>query len=296
MTAGRALLWAFCIELGALGTSAGLHAADSKVDPTYLYRRMDAVQAKPSEISTPGCRYKPLFGAGDDETRVVHGVARFGEVIVDPGGESARVRYEGEEQAYFVLGGEGVLRYGDVEHPLVADDFFYLPPGVELRVSNPKSAPLRMLVMGYHIPKGTKLTIPDKLLIANATIAKRQVVGGHPDSTLYQLLMGGVESKRDIIAAGHVLTSLFLMDIKPGGTNDPHHHPTEEEIYLILEGKGDMVAGGGVDGREGRHPATAGDAYFIRLNATVGFYADKSPGAGNARVLAVRSRYPFPSR
>jgi uncharacterized cupin superfamily protein len=97
-----------------------------------------------------------------------------------------------------------------------------------------------------------------------------------------------------VIAAGHVLTSLFIMDIKPGGTNDPHHHPTEEEVYLILEGKGDMVAGGGMDGVEGRHPATAGDAYFIRLNATVGFYADSRPGAGNARILAVRSKYPFP--
>ena len=293
MSVGRALLWLFCLELGALGPLAGLQAAESKVDPTFLRRRLDAVEARPSEISTASCRYKPLFGAGDEQTSVVKGVARFGELVVDPGGESARVRYEAEEQAYFVLSGEGVLRYGDGEHPLVADDFLYLPPGIEHAVSNPKNAPLRILVMGYHIPEGTDLTIPDKLLIANTSLAKKQVVGNHPDSTLYQLLMGGVESKRDVIAAGHVLTSLFLMDIKPGGTNDPHHHPTEEEIYLILEGKGEMVAGGGADGLEGRHAVTAGDAFFIRLNATVGFYADGSKTSGNARVLAVRSRYPF---
>jgi mannose-6-phosphate isomerase-like protein (cupin superfamily) len=296
MSVGRALLWMFCIELGALGPLAGLQAAESKADPTFLHRRLDAVQPRPSEISTASCRYKPLFGAGDEQTSIVRGVARFGELVVDAGGESARVSYKAEEQAYFVLSGEGVLRYGDVEHPLVANDFLYLPPGVEHAVSNPKSAPLRILVMGYHIPQGTKLTIPDKLLIANASMAKQQVVGNHPDSTLYQLLMGGVESKRDIIAAGHVLTSLFLMDIKPGGTNDPHHHPNEEEIYLILEGKGEMVAGGGADGLEGRHPATAGDAFFIRLNATVGFYADSNPSSGNARVLAVRSLYPFRRR
>ena len=108
--------------------------------------------------------------------------------------------------------------------------------------------------------------------------------------------MGGVRSKRDVIAAGHVLTSLFLMDIKPGGTNDPHHHPSEEEIYFILDGKGEMVAGGGLDGLEGRHSVIAGDAFFIRLNATVGFYADSNPSSGNARVLAVRSRYPFRRR
>ncbi len=82
------------------------------------------------------------------------------------------------------------------------------------------------------------------------------------------------------------------MEFTPGGTNHPHHHAKEEEIYLVLEGRGEMVAGGGIDGVEGRHPAKPGDAYFLRLNATVGFYADDSPGAGNARVLAVRSLYP----
>ena len=72
-------------------------------------------------------------------------------------------------------------------------------------------------------------------------------------STLYRLLMGDVDSKRDRIAAGRVLTSLFLMEIAPGGTNFPHHHQREEEIYLVLDGHGDMVAGGGIDGVEGRH-------------------------------------------
>ena len=97
-------------------------------------------------------------------------------------------------------------------------------------------------------------------------------------------------STRDKIAAGHVLTSLFIMEITPGGTNFPHHHDREEEIYLLLEGTGDMVAGGGTNGVEGRYPSKPGDAYFFRLNSTVGFY---NTGATKARVLAVRSLYPF---
>jgi mannose-6-phosphate isomerase-like protein (cupin superfamily) len=269
-----------------------LAAAGEAADPTFLYRRLDRVQAAPSELTSNTCRYKPLFGAGDSQAGVAKGVARFGEITVDPGGASGRAAYPSEEQVYFVLAGRGVLRYGTDEHPLDTEDFLYLPPGVKHAVANPQGEPLRILVMGYHLPKGAKITTPDKLLIANTRLAKKQVVGNHPTSTLYQLLVGGVKSQRDVIAAGHVLTSLFLMDIAPGGTNQPHHHPREEEIYLLLEGKGDMVAGGGADGIEGRHPATAGDAYFIRLNATVGFYADDSPGAGHARVLAVRSLYP----
>ena len=80
------------------------------------------------------------------------------------------------------------------------------------------------------------------------------------------------------------------MNFAPGGTNFPHHHDREEEIYLVLDGDGDMVAGGGTDGVEGRHPAKAGDAYFFRLNCTVGFYG--TAGAPKARILAVRSLYP----
>jgi uncharacterized cupin superfamily protein len=128
--------------------------------------------------------------------------------------------------------------------------------------------------------------------VANFNDVKWQTVSGHPDSVLYQLLIGDTESKRDKIAAGHVVTSLFIMEFEPGGTNSPHHHDSAEEIYLVLDGSGDMVADGGMDGVEGRHPARAGDAYFFRLNCTVGFYASKDP-TPKARILAVRSRYPL---
>jgi hypothetical protein len=48
-----------------------------------------------------------------------------------------------------------------------------------------------------------------------------------------------------------------------------------------------------MDGIEGRHPAKAGDAYFFRLNCTVGFYAGNKPGEEKAHILAVRSLFPF---
>ena len=79
------------------------------------------------------------------------------------------------------------------------------------------------------------------------------------------------------------------MDFVPGGTNFPHHHESAEEIYLVIDGEGEMVAGGGMDGLEGRHPAKAGDAYYFRPNCTVGFYNQKKDGA-KAYILAVRSR------
>ena len=53
------------------------------------------------------------------------------------------------------------------------------------------------------------------------------------------------------------------MDFAPGGTNWPHHHQAAEEIYLIMDGQGEIVAGGGTGGVEGRYAAKAGDAVAL---------------------------------
>ena len=267
-------------------------AVDRPVDPTFLYRRVPEVAPMASDLTTSTCRYRPLFGAGDDQTSVVKGVARYGVIKVDANGSCASVQYTKEEQIYFILEGKGVLQYGDETVPVKPDDFMYLAPGSNHALKNNSANPLRAVLMGYHVSEASGTDLSGKLQISNASLARKQVLPGHPASTKYLLLMGGKDSKRDLIAAGQVLTSLFLMEFDAGGTNHPHHHIKEEEIYLLLDGYGDMVAGGGKSGVEGRHHATPGDAYFFRLNCTVGFYADPRLGDKKARVLAVRSLYP----
>jgi len=260
---------------------------ERKVDPTFLRRHLPDVAAKPADVTTDSCQYKPLFGAGDSETTIVRGVARFGEMTVAPGGSSKPVSYPMEEQVYVIMEGSGLLHYGADSSPLKKHDFLYLPATVEHSVANPSGAPLRLFVMGFRLPE--KAAPPPSLMIANYDDVKKQQVGGHPDSVVYQLMMGDVSSKRDRLAAAHLLVSLYVMEFAPGGTNFPHHHDNEEEIYVLLDGKGDMVAGSGTNGIEGRYPATPGDAYFFRLNATVGFYNDAQ---GPAHILAVRSTFP----
>jgi len=117
-------------------------------------------------------------------------------------------------------------------------------------------------------------------------------VQGHPTSVLYKLLLGPRNGKRDAIDDAYVVTSLFWMDFAAGGTNFPHHHETAEEIYLVVDGEGEMVAGSGTDGIEARFPAKAGDAYYFRPNCTVGFYNQNKAGA-KAHILAVRSVIPL---
>jgi mannose-6-phosphate isomerase-like protein (cupin superfamily) len=248
-----------------------------KVDPTFLRQYIPEVPSQPVDVTTEACRYKPIFGGG-----IARGVVRFAEITVH-GGACNRVSYAAEEQVYVVMEGSGTLQYGDTVTPVKRHDFMYLPATIKHGISGT----LRLFVMGFRVPPNT--APPQELLIANFDDVQKQTVGGHPDSVVYQLMMGDTNSKRDRIAAGHLLTSLYVMEFAPGGTNFPHHHDSEEEIYVLLDGNGQMVAGSGLDGVEARFPARPGDAYFFRLNCTVGFYNGQE---GPAHILAVRSLYP----
>lgn len=269
-----------------------LGAAERPVDPTFLKRSVGEAGVAITGFTTPSCRYQALFGEGDPESGIVRGVARYGIATIAPGGHCATASYRAEEQIYFVLEGEGKVRYEGQTTALKREDFAYLAPGSRHGLSNPTSAPLKVLIIGYKTPEDRHVAAPAKLPVASVSQADKRVLSGHPASTKYQLLMGNVDSKRDLLATAEVLTSLFVMEFDAGGTNHPHHHLKEEEIYIVLEGEGEMAAGGGMDGVVGRHRVQAGDAYFFRPNCTVGFYAPADAGSTKVRILAARSLYP----
>ena len=104
--------------------------------------------------------------------------------------------------------------------------------------------------------------------------------------------MGTTESTRDRLASACQVNSLFIMDFAAGGTNNPHRHSTEEEIYLIIRGKGDIVAGENSDGGEARHSSEQGDVYFFAPGTLIGFYSGNKSEEEHARILAVRFKFP----
>ncbi len=267
-------------------------------DPTFLRRQVSAIQPKPVDLTTATAHYKPIFGIGDPDQAQLKGIARYGELTVDPGGSSETVSYPAEEQIYFVLEGSGVLLYDGRKYPVKRNDFMYLPVDVRHGMANSSGAPVRLLVMGFKILEGLKLSPTPKLMLANADDVELRELSGHGPTSRFKLLLGPTTARpdRDKLAAANVVIEMFLMDFSPGGTNIPHHHDNAEEIYYVLRGHGDMVAGGGADGNEGRYPSKEGDAYFFRLNTTVGFYSGAVAGEEHDLVLAVRSKYPFASR
>ncbi len=281
----RAAAIALLAALGALGA-----------DPTFLRRSIADISPAADDLTagSTGASYQAVFGAGDGQAKQLKGIARYGVLTVAPHGSSAVVSYPAEEQIYYVLAGHATLVYGDERASIRENDFMYLPVGLKHGIANSSDAPVRLLVMGFRIPAGTVPTPTAHLMLANAGDVTPVTLASHGPTTTFKLLMGTTDSKRDKLAAASQMVSLFIMDFAPGGTNIPHHHEMEEEIYYILRGKGEMVAGGGADGNEGRYPAQAGDAFFIRLNATVGFYSGSKAGEPHDLVLAVRSKYPFP--
>ena len=269
-------------------------AQERRVDPTWLHRFVPQLPDSRADISSETCHYKPIFGEGDEESRIMRSVARFGEAKVDAGGSCQPVAYDRQEELYFVLEGKGTLRYGGQNLPVRANDFTYIAPGVKHSLTNNSDTVLRISVMTFKIPSTVSIgPPPSQPKIVNMDKLGEETVGGHPTSVLYKLLAGPRTGTRDAIDQAYVVTSLFWMDFAPGGTNFPHHHEVAEEIYLVIDGQGDMVAGGGMDGVEGRHPAKPGDAYYFRPNCTVGFYNQNEPGA-KAHILAVRSKIPLP--
>ena len=271
-----------------------LPAQERKVSPTWLHRYVPGLTEQHTDFSSNSCHYAPVFGEGDAESHALQSIARFGEVRVDGHGSCPPTTYSRQEELLFVLNGSGVLYSGDETHALRKSDFVYVPPGVRHHLASSSGQPFGLVIASVTVPPEISTSTPTpKAMVANLDELKEQTVEGHPASVLYKLLIGPHTASRDRINAAYEVADFFLMDFAPGGTNFPHHHEVEEEIYLVLDGEGKMAAGSGLDGVEGLYPARAGDAYYFRPNCTVGFYNQDAPGA-KAHILALRTYVPLP--
>ena len=261
-------------------------------EPTFLRRSVPDIAEQPTDLSTATAHFKPVFGVGDPNAQNVKGVLRFGELTVDAGGSSKIVSDKEAEGVFFILSGSGTLRYGQEKVPLKQNDFVYLPAGVEHGISNQSQEPLRLLVMAFKLPEGVEVPATPKLMMASADDVRLQVLPSHGPTTQFKLLMGTTQSKRDKLAVAQQINSLFLMDFAAGGTNIPHRHAKEEEIYYVLRGHGDMVAGAGATRKEIRYPTKQGDAFYFTRNTLIGFYSGAKDSEEHAQILAVR--WPVP--
>jgi mannose-6-phosphate isomerase-like protein (cupin superfamily) len=267
-------------------------ACAAAAEPAFLRRSVADIPEQAIDLSTATAKYKPIFGVGDPNAHNVRGVVRFGELTVAPNGSSKTVSDKGTEGVLFILAGSGTVQCGPDKVSAKQNDFIYLPVGIEYGVSNQSQEPLRLLVMTFKIPEGVEAPATPKLMMASADEVHLQTLPSHGPTTQFKLLMGTTQSKRDKLAVAQQINSLFLMDFAAGGTNIPHRHAKEEEIYYILHGHGDIVAGTDAAKKEVRHPSKEGDAYYFVHGTLIGFYSGGKEGEDHAQILAVR--WPLP--
>ena len=281
----------FIAILGSLLLYTGLTAHKQQL---YLSRFVPNLKYADADLTagTTTATYKAIFGEGDRDAKRLNAISRMGELTVEPGGASAVVSRSNEEYVLYVTQGKGTLLYGPEEAPLRENDFLYIPAGVSHGVTNDSSAPIKVLFMGYQLPKGVDYKPKKDLQIANADEVELQVLGSHGPTTQYKLLMGDTSSTRDRLASASQMKSLFIMDFAPHGTNNPHRHPKQEEVYFVLQGHGYMIAGLDEYGNVQRHPSQVGDAFYWAAGTEVGFYSLNKEGEDHSIILAIRSDDP----
>lgn len=287
--AAHGILWTIAL-LGFLFLQANTFARDQ----LFLVRYVPNLKYQPVDLTTDTttASYKPIFGEGDKDGKWLNGISRMGELTVAPGGVSAVVSRPYEEYVLYVTEGKGTLLYDQEQAALRANDFLYVPAGVRHGITNDSKNPIRVLFMGYKMPEGGEFEPKKKLQIANADEVELQVLGSHGPSTQYRLLMGTTESTRDRLASASQMKSLFIMDFAPHGTNNPHRHAKEEEVYFVLRGSGYMVAGLDEYGNGVRHPSQVGDSFYWAAGTEVGFYSLNKEGEEHSIILAIRSADP----
>jgi mannose-6-phosphate isomerase-like protein (cupin superfamily) len=258
----------------------------------YLRRSVSAAADYNIALSSQTAHYTALFGEGTDSTSLLKGIKRYGILRIDPSGESMSARYDGEETVVVVRDGTGIIKCGKESLPVSKNDFMYIPSGTKFSFINKRDRTLSVFIMCFHIDPANPVKPSQVMKIASAEEVPFQVLGYHGPTTTFQLLMGTTESTRDKLAAACQVTSLFVMDFAAGGTNIPHRHEDEEEIYYLIRGKGDIVAGETAEKKEYRHPSEAGDAYFFSPGTLIGFYSGNTECEEHARILAVRFKYP----
>jgi mannose-6-phosphate isomerase-like protein (cupin superfamily) len=275
-----------------LKVAAIILSCSNATEAQYLRRSVSGAAEYKIALSSPASHYMAMFGDGTDSASLMKGITRYGKLRLDPSGRTGIAKFNKEETVVVILEGTGIVTCGQKELPVSRNDFIYIPSRTSFSFTNMRERELSMFVMCFPIEPGNPVKPSAVMKIASSDDVPFQVLGYHGPTTTFQLLMGNTESTRDKLAAACQVTSLFVMDFAAGGTNIPHHHDDEEEIYVLIRGKGDIVAGETEEKKELRHPSVAGDAYFFAPKTLIGFYSGNTECEEHARILAVRFRFP----
>ena len=219
----------------------------------------------------------------------------------------------GDEEIFFVLGGEGLLWQDGKTYAVSADDCIVHRPRRGVHTLRGGAGGLDVLVFGQRrdasltaLPRaGVAWSFPRWVeLTAGDSPFAREAAAGPPECPPPQAERPrNVVALSDVIpifdgrarqvgmAAGAVATGLNHVVLPTGGGGAPPHcHSLEEEIFVVLEGDGVLELWAPGEGVAAEHPLRAGDV--ISRPAGTGVAHALRPGQDGLTYLAFGTREP----
>jgi uncharacterized cupin superfamily protein len=173
-----------------------------------------------------------------------------------PGAWTIPTRLDGQQEVYYILGGEGEVTAGGDTAKLRKDVAVLMPAGLEFVMRAIGNAPLTMYVINEPLPDDngivgrigrvpfhpkTKMAVKDEALARQRTPA-----GGDP------FIVGGASGHwahivRELFSPADGLAteqSVITVTINPKTLGEPHpHRPGQEEVWAAIDGSSVALLG-----------------------------------------------------
>jgi mannose-6-phosphate isomerase-like protein (cupin superfamily) len=162
-----------------------------------------------------------------------------------PGNWTATSKLEGQQEVYYVLGGEGEIMAGGDSAKLRKDMAVLMPAGLEFVIKSTGQEPLTMYVINEPTPAGfhpkDKMAVKDEAMARQRTPAAADpyIVGGA--SGHWAHIVRELFSPADGLATEQ---SVITVTVNPLTMGEPHpHRPGQEEVWAAIDGTSLIMMG-----------------------------------------------------
>jgi mannose-6-phosphate isomerase-like protein (cupin superfamily) len=162
-----------------------------------------------------------------------------------PGNWTTPEKLEGQQEVYYVLGGEGEVTAGGDTAKLRKDIAVLMPAGLEFVMKSTGQEPLTMYVINEPTPAGfhpkDKMAVKDEAMARQRTPAAADpyIVGGA--SGHWAHIVRELFSPADGLATEQ---SVITVTVNPLTMGEPHpHRPGQEEVWAAIDGTSLVMMG-----------------------------------------------------
>jgi mannose-6-phosphate isomerase-like protein (cupin superfamily) len=203
------------------------------------------------DILTKGDNFAPA-----EKGAVLHFANFFSYGRLAPGAWTTPSRLEGQQEVFYVLGGEGEITAGGDTAKLHKDVAVLMPTGLEFIMKSTGDEPLTMYVINEPLPDDNGIVgrigrVPfhpkTKMAVKDESLARQRTpAGGDP------FIVGGASGHwahivRELFSPADGLAteqSVITVTINPDTLGEPHpHRPGQEEVWAAIDGSTLMLMG-----------------------------------------------------